>query len=113
MMKSDYKLTFTNDNNDFPKTLEEFTSQKDKFLKMWNNIKSVCDTEIRTDTDFINNFEEAFNNESDVANSKLMQLQFLDLLFSLKKDDMRELLTNMVFLAMKKGKYFGPFGKLY
>ena len=113
MMKSDYRLTFTNNNSDFPKTVQEFELQKDKFLKMWNNIKGDCDTEIRTEEDFINNFMEAFNKESDVANSKLMQLQFLDLIFSLKKDEMRELLTNMVFLAMKKGKYFGPFGKLY
>ena len=113
MMRADYKLIFTNNNSEFPKTVEEFAKEQDKFLKMWKNIKNHCQTEIRTEEEFINNFKEAFSVESDVANSKLMQLQFLDMLYSKKKDEYNELLTNMVFLAMKKGKYFGPFGKLY
>jgi hypothetical protein len=113
MMQADYRLTFTNNNSDFPKTSEEFVKQQSTFLKMWNNIKNHCETEIRTEEDFINNFMEAFSVESDVANSKLMQLQFLDMLYSKTKAEYNELLTNMVFLAMKKGKYFGPFGKLY
>ena len=113
MMRADYKLIFTNNNSEFPKTVEEFAKEQDKFLKMWKNIKNHCQTEIRTEEEFINNFKEAFSVESDVANSKLMQLQFLDMLYSKKKDEYNELLTNMVFLAMKKGKYFGPLGKLY
>jgi len=113
MMQADYRLTFTNNNSDFPKTSEEFVKQQSTFLKMWNNIKNHCETEIRTEEDFINNFIVAFSVESDVANSKLMQLQFLDMLYSKTKAEYNELLTNMVFLAMKKGKYFGPFGKLY
>jgi hypothetical protein len=54
-----------------------------------------------------------FTLEPDVANSKLMQLDFLNLIFSLNEKKRDKLLTDMVFLAMKKGEMFGPFAKLF
>ena len=47
------------------------------------------------------------------AHSKCMQMAFLDVVVGMKKEKRREFMTDMVFLAAKKGKRFGPFGKLY
>ena len=42
-----------------------------------------------------------------------MQIKFISELLSLKKELQNEIMTDMAFLAQKKGKQFGPFGKLY
>ena len=54
-----------------------------------------------------------YANEPHVAHSKCMQMAFLDVVVGMKKEKRREFMTDMVFLAAKKGKRFGPFGKLY
>jgi hypothetical protein len=51
-----------------------------------------------------------------IANVKLMQIYFVQRLLSLKEQDRNEYLTDLLFLAQKKGNKvfdFGPFGKLY
>ena len=50
-----------------------------------------------------------------VANSKLMQLNFLDNLLAMKPDQIIRYMTDLLLIAEKKGsRYeFGPFGKLY
>ena len=48
-----------------------------------------------------------------LATSKLMQMEFLAMLSGMKVANRNEFMTDMVFLAAKKGKRFGPFGKLY
>ena len=48
----------------------------------------------------------------DIAMSKLMQLDFLNQLFSLE-NKVDRFTKSMYFLAQKKGNIFGPFGKLY
>jgi len=48
------------------------------------------------------------------ANSKLMQMHFLSQALDItKKSEYTEFWTDMVFLSIKKGDRFGPFGKLY
>jgi hypothetical protein len=47
------------------------------------------------------------------ANSKLMQIKFLYELVILPKKKMEGFITDLFFLAEKRGKGFGPFGKLY
>jgi hypothetical protein len=42
-----------------------------------------------------------------------MQVNFLMHVTSLPKEKMDDLFTDMSFLAQKKGREFGPFGKLY
>ena len=42
-----------------------------------------------------------------------MQIKFIHAILSIGADDRDDMLTNMVFLAMKKGSRFGPFVKLY
>ena len=42
-----------------------------------------------------------------------MQLTFVSEISKLSKKDMDRLITDMLFLAQKKGEGFGPFGKIY
>jgi hypothetical protein len=81
---------------------------------MFKRIKSKADTRITNDDEFNENIKAKFITEPHVANSKLMQLAFLDSIYKItpaKKQS--EVWTDMVFLAIKKGNKFGPFGKLY
>ena len=68
-----------------------------------------------TDTDdAVNNIAVVLGSpNAHVANSKLMQLTFLDVLMSMPKKKRNQFMTDMSFLAQKKGDRFGPFGKLY
>ena len=114
MLQGDYKLNFDNANRNFPHTKDEFINKVDIYSKMWTNIhKAKVETNINKVEDFVTNMKTVFDTEPFVANSKLMQLNFLNEIFSLTETDRNRLLTDMVFLAMKKGEYFGPFGKLY
>jgi hypothetical protein len=40
-------------------------------------------------------------------------MQFVHAVVTMDKKKMDEFMTDMVFIAAKKGKRFGPFGKLY
>ena len=42
-----------------------------------------------------------------------MQLDLISKIISLQGSKKDELMTDLYFLAQKKGKGFGPFGKLY
>ena len=61
--------------------------------------------------------EAKFIEDAEVANSKLMQLSFINDVVNIrekkKKKKYTEFWTDMVFLSIKKGDRFGPFGKLY
>ena len=48
-----------------------------------------------------------------VALSKCMQMKFLAVVADMKPEKQKEFMTDMVFIAAKKGSRFGPFGKLY
>ena len=53
---------------------------------------------------------------SHIANIKLMQVYYISRLLKLKEQDRNEYLTDLLFIAQKKGNKvfdFGPFGKLY
>jgi hypothetical protein len=52
-------------------------------------------------------------NNYGTANSKLIQMKFLDELVALPKKKLEGFITDLFFLAEKRGKGFGPFGKLY
>ena len=72
---------------------------------------------IKTSEEFISNMESVFSGrEPHIANSKLMQLYYIDRLLQLDKKVRNEYLTDMLYIAQKKGRKvfdFGPFGKLY
>ena len=114
MLRTDYNINFSNNNNEYPKTSSEFEKVEEYFVMKFNLLKSNgVKTNITSKEQFKENIKLVFESEPDVANSKLMQIDFLYDIMSISKDERNKLLTDMVFLAMKKGQVFGPFGKLY
>ena len=104
---------FTNKWQDYPKTLEEFNKDSEIYYQMWNDIKEKVISGILTKQEFIASFQSAWNTQEDIASSKLMQLTFIHAILKMKEKPQKEFLTNLTFLAQKKGRKFGPFGKLY
>ena len=110
-------LNFENKYQNYPKTLEEFEKSKDKYASMFEKIKKSCTTNIQKKEDFISNFQSLFSSSKQnlhIANSKLMQLDFIYQVLTLKPNQKyEEFWTDMFWLSIRKGPKFGPFGKLY
>ena len=107
-------VVFDNNNRNYPKTVDEFNEPytQSKYAKQWDSVKQY--TSIKTKQQFIDNVSAVYmSSRPDYAHSKLMQLDLFSKLFTKPKDKQETLLTSMAFLAQKKGKVFGPFGKLY
>ena len=105
---------FDKSNRNYPQNIEDFRKKQREYVQMFDRVKSKAETEISTSEEFIANIENKFLTEPHVANSKLMQLAFLDAVYKIApKKGRLEVWTDMVFLAIKKGNKFGPFGKLY
>jgi hypothetical protein len=106
---------FTNVWQDYPRTVEEYDRKSNTFLKMWTDIKDLgeVDSGITSKEEFDAGFKSAWTSQADVASSKLMQLAFVRSILKLDNKDRNEFITNITFLAQKKGRKFGPFAKLY
>ena len=105
---------FDKANGSYPKTREEYVQRKREFESMFDRIRTKVDTGISNKDEFSKNIEGTFLDRPHVANSKLIQLSFLDAIYSISpKKKQEEVWTDIVFLASKKGNKFGPFGKLY
>jgi hypothetical protein len=121
MMSNDYKNQgisfstgqFTNKWQDYPKNLTEFNKDSQIYSEMWNTIKDKVKSGIKTKQEFNASFQSAWNTQEDIASSKLMQLTFIHAILKMKEKPQKEFITNLTFLAQKKGRKFGPFGKLY
>ena len=110
----------TKDNGNYPTNIGDFRKRSKEFASMFNRIikrNEMKDVGIKTEREFIYNMETVFRGkESHIANVKLMQLYFIDRLMLLKPAIRNEYLTDLLFIAQKKGRRvfdFGPFGKLY
>ena len=111
---SDNKGNFINRHQNFPSTATKFLEEEDKYRSLFTKLKTKkVDTKIANEQTFVDNMLAVYANEPHVAHSKCMQMAFLDVVVGMKKEKRREFMTDMVFLAAKKGKRFGPFGKLY
>ena len=79
--------------------------------------KFVKELGVKNKKEFSDNMIKVFKGPTPwIANVKLMQIYFVQRLLSLKEQDRNEYLTDLLFLAQKKGNKvfdFGPFGKLY
>ena len=107
-------IVFDNSNRNYPRSADEFNEPytQSKFVKQWESVKQY--TNVKTKQQFIDNVNAVYmSTRKDYAHSKLMQLDLFSKLFTKPKDKQETLLTSMAFLAQKKGKVFGPFGKLY
>lgn len=116
LLKS-YKVDFINSYKKYPTNLKEFnaTSSINYAKAAFNSIKNkgVDVGSVKSADEFIKNIQKVFSLEPHIATSKLMQLNFLHAVTRLPKEKMDNLFTDMTFLAQKKGRDFGPFGKLY
>lgn len=110
----DYGIRFDNMHRQYPKSPKDFLAEVGDYVKMIERLKRKgVDTVADTD-DAVNNIAVVMGSpNAHVANSKLMQLTFLDVLMSMPTKKRNQFMTDMSFLAQKKGDRFGPFGKLY
>lgn len=121
----DYNVNYESDHNKYPMDVAGFIAVKDEYASLIETLKkaqgamrtnfSVPDTETA-----INNILMVYGSQPHVAKSKLMQIQFLHMLVTMKGKGgataikrKNMFMTDMSFLAQKKGRRFGPFGKLY
>ena len=139
-LMEDFKLIKTDvrevmSNAYFPRHLDDFLEDKQFYKEMFNNVKSTvsfADMGSNTGNQFVDACVTLYEYAEEVGDdrgpkseyairsglvmTKLMQLFFLHILAILKrrsKKQLDEFVTGLVFLSMKKGKRFGPFGKLY
>lgn len=112
-LMKEYGLDFNNTNSKYPKTSSEFIGKSKEYIKVFNKIKNQFDLGINSENIFDMNFVLVFGNQPQLANSKLMQISFLEQIQKLSKEDLNSFATELIFLAQKKGEQFGPFGKLY
>ena len=106
---------YKNRHQNYPKNIEEFGQSKKHYENMFNNIRTKVTTDCKDGDEFVEVIVKIFVGEKPwVAQSKLMQLTFLDHALKVSpKKKYTEFWTDMVFISIKKGDRFGPFGKLY
>ena len=82
---------------------------------MFNDIDNKIKTDCKDGDEFARVITNIFSGDKEwVAQSKLMQLTFLHHALEITdKKKYTEFWTDMLFLSIKKGDRFGPFGKLY
>lgn len=101
----------------YPQNADEFISERnvhvERFKKLDRTRKVLMG--VRNAEEFSNNVIKVFENgKTDIANSKLIQLDLLCTIFGLQQEKkLNNLLTDLAYLAQKKGTLFGPFAKLY
>lgn len=101
----------------YPQNADEFVSERnvhvERFKKLDRTRKVLMG--VRNAEEFSNNVIKVFENgKTDIANSKLIQLDLLCTIFGLQQEKkLNNLLTDLAYLAQKKGTLFGPFAKLY
>lgn len=116
------KKLIPQEHSNHPKTLAQYNNKSKTYETYFMFIKDHPKIEIsisKSAKQFHKNMRSVFAGGSaeHVANAKLQELEWLNYLLKLKNDQMDNFLTDMIFLAMKKGNIvgdrFGPFGKLY
>jgi hypothetical protein len=111
----DNKAKFFNDHKRYPKTSKDYKKEKVKFESMFDVVQRSAKTNINSKAEFSRIISYALDTDKNnhTAVSKLMQLDFLYTILKMTKKRRNEFMTDMVFIASKKGSKFGPFGKLY
>ena len=106
---------YKNRHQNYPKNIEEFGQSKKHYENMFNNIRTKVTTDCKDGDEFVEVIVKIFVGEKPwVAQSKLMQLTFLDHALKVSpKKKYTEFWTDMLFISIKKGDRFGPFAKLY
>ena len=111
--------TFKNKHQNYPDSLGAWGESNGKniakYKKYFEHIQNKVTTDVRDSDEFAKVIALIFSGDKPwVAQSKLMQLEFLYYAFHIKPEKKySEFWTDMLFLSIKKGDRFGPFGKLY
>jgi hypothetical protein len=109
-----HDMKFVNNHNLYPKSWEDFSKRKTEFLSIFATLKRQgVVLKVNNQQEFLDNIRRAFEDSPNTATSKLMAMDFISQVNALKLIPREEFLTDIIFLAKKKGKTFGPFGKLY
>ena len=102
---------------DYPQSKSQFNDrEQNKYLGMIKELKSDgVDIGNVTPLEAVINIRETFSRTSQpqTANSKLMQITWLYNLLSLSTKKRNKMLTDLIYLAEKSGRRYGPYGKLY
>ena len=102
---------------DYPDSKTDFNErEQNKYLGMIKELKSDgVDIGNVTPEEAIVNIRETFDRTSQpqTANSKLMQVTWLYNVLSMSTKNRNKFLTDLIFLAEKSGRRYGPYGKLY
>ena len=106
---------FVGNTSAYPQQASEFLDYEKKWL---DRIKRVANAGVsfggvRSFQEIYDNLLFLFSIQPQVANSKLMQIAWLDAFFSLSRKDRDKFVTDMVFIAQKMGLRYGPFAKIY
>ena len=119
MLKEDGR-TFDKDWSNYPEDRKEYQKDHLKWETKFRYVSGKATTKCKNAGDFSANIEKMFRSgvaDSKVANSKLMQLAFLYDILKIKENKGVETYTSwwtdLVFLSIKLGNQYGPFGKLY
>ena len=113
-----YGLVFDKTNSKYPKTADEFMAKEIEYKTMIKylykqGIDLGFDDGAKTNETAFNNLLFVYGSQPHVANSKLIQITWLYNFLTLNKQNRNKFGTDLVFLAMKAGRRYGPFGKLY
>jgi hypothetical protein len=110
-----HRMEFDNDWHNFPSNAANFNSEKSSWINVFNKVKNKVETNISSDEEFFKSISKMLMDKENygTANSKLMQLNFLYNFVDLGDKNMEKFITDLFFLAEKRGTGFGPFGKIY
>tara|TARA_B100001996_G_scaffold49604_1_gene35547 strand:- start:5001 stop:6593 length:1593 start_codon:yes stop_codon:yes gene_type:complete len=108
-------LKFKNDKKLFPQDSNGFNLAQQRLYRMKISRMKRHNVDIGgiEPQQAVDNLIEVFKHHPDSANSKCMQISYMNAMFSLPKDKRDKVGTDMVFYASKEGKRFGPHGKIY
>ena len=113
-------VTFDKDWKNYPRNKKEFNARTKEFETMFTYVNGKATTNCPNAGAFSANIMKMFRSgeaNKKVANSKLMQLAFLNDILKVKESKGVETYiswwTDLVYLSIKLGNQYGPFGKLY
>lgn len=112
---------FNKDSSSYPKTAEEFENNKgtNDGKTWWDMIDCLYKNDVEMGS--AKNAQEAYDNllavfdkvngSPHVANAKLQEIRWLCAFFAIEEKD--RFATDMVWMAMKAGRKYGPYAKIY
>ena len=109
-------MIFFNDWDKYPSTTKEYNTQvEDSSKEVDTLLKNKVKTGITSPKEAVKTIRTLLmdKDNSGTGNSKLMQIRFLYSFVKLGEKRMEKFITDLFFLAEKRGEGFGPFGKIY